>query len=340
MGTLFTGVFLAWLALAREVAKRRWTTARRVGPGELKRLVPPWLRRPRRQPKPSHDHVSDVTERAAKEQEEMALHFAEQGEPGMDLAEWKQYDNEQLARYERIRQADLAFDVEVEAPSCSTAAEALACFFWEQDDRPALEAVEDLLRQTEDFDLQDLIIGKITGRFPVADRYFDYGAYGHFRLPPQLRGDSGFAPQYRDPWPGSRNQVGHFLSILDMALRYERTFFPYNRLMLWATVGHELVPDTEGHLAQVMAGIRKEVSLILKERRTLYDVFMYGTPEELNRLLGDDVNLREGNSLQDLLLSRKAFELAHLLVEPNSPIQTASDVARWIEANLINHFER
>ena len=62
------------------------------------------------------EHPVDVEERARKEQEEMALHFAEQGEPGMDLAEWKQYDNEQLARYERIRQADLAFDAEVGEP--------------------------------------------------------------------------------------------------------------------------------------------------------------------------------------------------------------------------------
>ena len=34
---------------------------------------------------------------------------------GMPLAEWKQYDNQQLARYERIRQADQSFDAEVDA---------------------------------------------------------------------------------------------------------------------------------------------------------------------------------------------------------------------------------
>ena len=71
----------------------------------------------------AQERLSDVEERARKEQEEMVLHFAEQGEPGMDLAEWKRYDNEQLARYERIRQADLAFDAEVGEPDADQRSE-------------------------------------------------------------------------------------------------------------------------------------------------------------------------------------------------------------------------
>ena len=85
---------------------------RRMWSAWLKRLNAYLLARKMAEQK-AQERLSDVEERARKEQEEMVLHFAEQGEPGMDLAEWKRYDNEQLARYERIRQADLAFDAEV-----------------------------------------------------------------------------------------------------------------------------------------------------------------------------------------------------------------------------------
>ena len=59
--------------------------------------MPPWLRRPRRQSKPSHDHVSDVAERAAKEQEEMALLFAETGERIVDVEERARKEQEEMA---------------------------------------------------------------------------------------------------------------------------------------------------------------------------------------------------------------------------------------------------
>ena len=157
-------------------------------------------------------------------------------------------------------------------PLSETAAEALVEYFRAQGNMEALQAVERLLQQTEAPDWQDRFVGGFTGQPTTPDLYFDYGAYGHFQLPSEMRGDSGFAPQYRDPWPSSQNQVGHFLSILDMALRYERAGFPYNRFMLWATVGHELVPDTWGHGAQITAGVIKEIEVLMKVKRT-YDGF-------------------------------------------------------------------
>lgn len=69
---------------------------------------------------------------------------------------------------------------------------------------------------------------------------------------------------------------------------------------------------------------------ILWTKRSLYDVFMNGDEEELRELLGEDVAEREGNSLQALLLSQKAFELAHLLMRHDSSIRTATDVANWL----------
>jgi hypothetical protein len=170
-------------------------------------------------------------------------------------------------------------------------------------------------------------------------------------------GDDGFRPELRDPWPGSRDQVGHFLTALALALRPElvraRRFGV--RARDWAgapkgmsdeevglrlIIGHEKEPDPGRFDPLMLLKVRRQFASatgadVAAFRRALavqgpgVGLDLATASEHLSAIaVGSGV----GNSNQDMLLSLAGYRLAQLVTTRR--LRTGAEVARWVRDRL------
>jgi RHS repeat-associated protein len=173
--------------------------------------------------------------------------------------------------------------------------------------------------------------------------------FTHFRVE---FNDEGFADQFRDSalWPESGNQVGHFLTAVDIAYRLGRGQEIYNgsaseTFGLACIVGHELEGDRiwfapprhcyTGASDQAIANFAIVMAADLAGDYVLRDCYLRlsapgvaETPSDA-RVQGDS---RYGNSIQDLRLSSKGWIFGWKI--RTGAIRDLPEAKRWLRANL------
>ncbi len=177
----------------------------------------------------------------------------------------------------------------------------------------------------------------------------DGGRYTHFLNIPT--GDSGFNIKYQDSsvWPSSDNQVGHYLTAVDISITVHSlpdNVQPLIRPFALATViGHEMLGDTVrpaignwsfpavGHALQGLYGVRAQILSLGEVNRWFLD----GNDQKLQKILsyGPADNwdyFHEGNSIQDLKLSREGWNAGKQLV--NGEFQTPESFADYLDERL------
>jgi len=173
------------------------------------------------------------------------------------------------------------------------------------------------------------------------------GRYTHFLDIP--KGDSGFRLDYQDStvWLGSSNQVGHYLTAVDISVRvhsFSGRIKPIaQKFGLAIVIGHEMLGDTvripfsgfewTGHILQGLYGVRAQVLSLGK----VNDWFLHGSDQDLQKILdyGPVDNwdyFHEGNSIQDLKLSREGWNAGEQLI--NGEFQVPEDFAEYLEEGL------
>ncbi|MCG8348461.1 MAG: hypothetical protein MI924_11875, partial [Chloroflexales bacterium] len=177
--------------------------------------------------------------------------------------------------------------------------------------------------------------------------------------------DSGFNPQFQDPWPEeSGNQVGHFLTAVGLAYAPDHYINFLTRLGLFAglivptssedaalrlIVGHEKVSDEiSNELATIHAQYRAATDIdVTKFLQALaYDAEgRYGDRDTLlcaivqlpeaaskdNRKIIHDSG-RVGNSIEDLRLSLKGYAFG--LRIKDGRIASLQQAGSWLDGNL------
>ncbi|HXF90851.1 MAG TPA: hypothetical protein VNJ29_02860 [Candidatus Nitrosotenuis sp.] len=174
------------------------------------------------------------------------------------------------------------------------------------------------------------------------------GLFLHFANIPE--GDSGFNPAFQDSkqWPSSGNQVGHFLTALDLSIwandpSISQVARPFRyQFALNAIIGHELIGDNVGTFP-----------IIINSNQVLtgfyYNLTTFGA---LNRwfLSGEEANFQKiidmgphvfgikvtsftsGNSIEDIRLSYQGWSAGEQI--SNGNISTLQDFAQWLKDNL------
>lgn len=176
----------------------------------------------------------------------------------------------------------------------------------------------------------------------------------------EVRGFShnGFRPEFEDPWPGSRDQVGHLLTAFALAVRPETVDarrlavrvrdlvgaprgMPRTEVALRLTIGHEKRPDPGRHDPLILLKLRRQFASATDD-----DVasFVAAVERVVDGAPGGDlaaapgpltsihVGSGTGNSRQDLRLSIAAYVLAELVT--TGRLAAGADVAAWIRRNL------
>jgi len=165
--------------------------------------------------------------------------------------------------------------------------------------------------------------------------------------------DSGFQDAFKDPWPSSDNQVGHFTTAVDMGFRPNKTFvlipaparkmreFPgqtYTPVEEWfcmaLIIGHEQVGDNEP-LANVKAGTAANEDEIETFFGALPAVRLNPSNDvslALQRLKGIRIGTGVGNSIQDLSLSLYGYQFGRFIRK--GQMTTRADAARWLRTDL------
>lgn len=164
--------------------------------------------------------------------------------------------------------------------------------------------------------------------------------------------DKGFRTAFQDPFPGkSDNQVGHFMTAVDMGFRPGQTFAlvpkfirdsvtagtpfpPDETICVRLIVGHEQVADDADQ-----AFVRQAAS---PSNREIVDFFRASimVTASTNQPLGPtraalsriEVGTGQGNSFQDLQLSCFGFRFGKMIRE--GTITTRRDAAQWIRTNI------
>lgn len=170
-------------------------------------------------------------------------------------------------------------------------------------------------------------------------------------------GDAGFRPEFRDPWPKSRDQIGHFMTALGMFLYPEvvraRRFgirvrdwvraprdMPDEEVALRFIIGHEKVTDPTLTDPRAMIQFPKQFSSATGEDVATYRRALAALGADwradlgaaIEVLRGIEVGTGRGNSIQDLSLSLMACRLGQLIRE--GTVRTGVEAAAWIRANL------
>ncbi len=169
--------------------------------------------------------------------------------------------------------------------------------------------------------------------------------------------DRGFRPEFQDPWPVSRDQIGHILTAVALALnarRLAKTRFGIrvrdlvgapkdmsnDEVALRLTIGHEKLPDPGRFDPLILWKLRRQFACV-----TDADVVTFGdalaalgsdTGLDLNRagqhLAEIAVGDRVGNSIQDLNLSLAGYRLAQLVRDGR--FAHREEFAAWVRENL------
>jgi hypothetical protein len=166
------------------------------------------------------------------------------------------------------------------------------------------------------------------------------GATEH-RLVPGLQtgadiGLTGFRDAYKDPWPSSRDQVGHFLTAVRLAFAPGVVRNPLLRLLagirrgdhdvpVRLIVGHEKVADPSG-----VYGFFPRVAI--SWLRSVRAQYRSATAADVVNFLGGtlsaiDVGSGLGNSEQDLRLSYQGWLFGKAVAA--GEFKTNGDLARW-----------
>lgn len=222
---------------------------------------------------------------------------------------------------------------------------------------------EALARFFEDGQIRDN--GSLHGRVQAILEATEHRWFSGFRTPLDVSGlqdchgfgYQGFRPEYHDPWPTSRDQVGHFLTALGLALypgavSRRRLFLrlrdwvgaprtmPDAEVALRLIIGHEKLPDPVLPDPLVLPKVRRQFASV-----TAADVAIFrralaaqaGWELDLQRarsdLAGIEVGSGTGNSWPDVYLSLAGYHMAGLVQDGriSSPVQ----IAAWVRDNLL-----
>ncbi|MFN8380660.1 MAG: hypothetical protein U0V02_01900 [Anaerolineales bacterium] len=163
-------------------------------------------------------------------------------------------------------------------------------------------------------------------------------------------GDSGFNPVFQDSgkWPNSSNQVGHFLTAVDLSIWANDTnVSPINsnirrQIALSAIIGHELIGDNVGTFTPVVNAIQvfTGFSYNLVTFGALNRWFLSGEENNLQKImnmrpqiLGTTITpFTNGNSIEDLRLSHQGWVAGEQI--ENGEILNTQGFAQWIADNL------
>ncbi|MGC1121820.1 MAG: SpvB/TcaC N-terminal domain-containing protein [Candidatus Methanofastidiosia archaeon] len=168
-------------------------------------------------------------------------------------------------------------------------------------------------------------------------------------------GTEGFGTAYEDPHPSSSNQVGHFLTAVNLGYNWTRRprVFP-EEIAIILMIGHEKVPDFQERGS--FFG-KKIIPTSLKEFWAGYITYLFTSeiqmfqiaenvlektkyPENAFHLLQKGIGVdksKSGCSYEDLRLSLMGFHLGKLIKE--GTLRDPSDVAKWIRTNLKINWE-
>ncbi len=168
--------------------------------------------------------------------------------------------------------------------------------------------------------------------------------------------DRGFRDEFQDPWPTSRNQVGHFITAVDMGFRPAQTYAlgqakvpdflkaqmdtsvaRMEAVCVCLIIGHEQVTDDTlaSNLYQAIKGIALPRAVVRQFFRALETVKQspdrdVGTSRAA--LAGITIGTGVGNSIQDLHLSLYGFKLGKMIRQ--ELVTCRDDVALWIRTDL------
>jgi hypothetical protein len=169
--------------------------------------------------------------------------------------------------------------------------------------------------------------------------------------------DRGFREEFRDPWPCSRDQVGHILTAVGLTLHPEKVEsrklgrrvrdwvrapaeMSNEEVVIRLVVGHEKEPDPRIPDPLVLVKVRRQfdsatdgdVAAFRRARAALELDGALDLDRLAGHLAGVQVGQGRGNSVQDLYLSFAGYLLAHLIKAGH--FSTRHEVAGWVRQNL------
>jgi hypothetical protein len=170
-------------------------------------------------------------------------------------------------------------------------------------------------------------------------------------------GDRGFRDELRDPWPGSREQIGHLLTALRLALWPEvverRRFglslrrwvgappeMSASEVALRFAIGHEKAPDPGRFDPLMLLKVRRQfrsagdrdVTAFLRAVREAVRDETFDAALALGRMRRLGVGRGAGNSVEDLTLTLAGYVLAERI--RSGSLARRRDIAAWIRAGL------
>jgi hypothetical protein len=165
--------------------------------------------------------------------------------------------------------------------------------------------------------------------------------------------DGGFQKAFKDPWPSSDNQVGHFTTAVDMGFRPARTFMlippPARKVRDWPgqtfvsveewfcmalIVGHEQVAD-DAWVANPRAGLAADGDEVGTFYAALPSVRLNPSSDvslSTQCLKGIRIGTGRGNSIQDLNLSLYGFQFGKFIRKGDMTTRAAA--AKWLRTDL------
>lgn len=175
----------------------------------------------------------------------------------------------------------------------------------------------------------------------------------------ELRGfaDRGFRPEYADPWVVSRDQVGHLLTALALALYPARLEdrrlcvrvrdlagaprgLTNREVAVRLSIGHEKAPDPRPTEPMVLTKVRRQFAAAGAADAAAFEAALarlkgaIDIEPEVVRVEIDEIVIGPGagNSRQDLLLTLVGFHVAALFVD--GTFADGHAVADWLRRNL------
>jgi hypothetical protein len=169
-------------------------------------------------------------------------------------------------------------------------------------------------------------------------------------------GDSGFKSVFKDPWPGSRNQVGHFLTAVGLSFNAGQvsSWFYFRRIRDWVgaplslsdeevairlCIGHEKLADNHGYtnIGTIQAQFAAATSADVQAFRQAGVILGAGPRLHLRAALTWLYRIRvnwflSGNSYEDLLLTLCGWRLGRMIKKGR--FKTGAGVAHWIRENI------
>jgi RHS repeat-associated protein len=150
-------------------------------------------------------------------------------------------------------------------------------------------------------------------------------------------GETGFQKQLQDGylyeqyWGGETNQVGHFLTGVELA--YYSRYPGLETPLLRFSVGHEMVGDQGAPISwlfQYLAANSEALNLFQQAVEADATGHYALRDEYLMAILGDEpLDSRKGNSLEDLVLTVRGWRFGLMIA--SGELATREDAAAWLE---------